>query len=114
MRPSRPLRSATSCGLFALLVALGTGLPSHGHPDAMATDGETRVVSADHHAHAAQLVEQDDRVPSAGVQVALPRSVSLEPVPAEGARLEPVTTPLPRARERAPPPGAPRAPPHRI
>lgn len=100
--------------LLALLTALGTGLPSHHHVEALDADHETRLVSADHHAHATRLVEQDDRAPSGGVHVAVPVSVTLEPSTAPAALVDPLPDELPRPQDRAPPPGAPRAPPVRI
>lgn len=100
--------------LLALLAALATGLPSHHHGEAINTGEETRLVSADHHAHATQLVEQDDRVPSGGVQVTVPASVTLEPSTAPAVLVDSLPNQLPRPQDRAPPPGAPRAPPVRI
>ena len=114
MRSPRPLRSTVTGCLLALLVALGTGLPSHHHVDAIPSGDVPRMVSADHHAHATQLVEQDDRVPSGGVHVALGTPVAVERIPDDHVGAEPVPSQLPRPQERAPPPGAPRAPPHRI
>jgi hypothetical protein len=102
-----------SC-LLALLAALGTGLPSHHHHDTRAASGETWLISADHHTHATRLVEQDDRVPSGGLQGAVATSIAQEPTAPLLVAVETVPDQLPRARERAPPPGAPRAPPHRI
>lgn len=114
MRASRPLRSTVNVCLLALLTALATGLPSHHHADAMAAADETRLVAADHHAHATQLVEQDDRVPSGGMPLATVTSVALARIPADRGLAEPVPSQLPHPRVRAPPSGAPRAPPPRL
>lgn len=114
MRSSRPLRSTVTVWLLALLTALGTGLPSHHHGEAINTDHEERLVSADHHAHATQLVEQGDRVPSGGLQIAAPVPATMEPGTAVSVLEDPLPDQLPRPQERAPPPGAPRAPPVRI
>lgn len=113
MRAYRPLRSFVTCCLLAVLTALGTGLPSHHHGNAMTGVDETRMLSSDHHTHAAQLVEQDDRVPSFGVDVAVSGSVGFDPPTGSEILTEPLPDELPRPQERAPPPGAPRAPPHR-
>lgn len=96
------------------MTALATGLPSHHHPDSMAGHDETRLVSSHHHAHATQLVEQDDRVPSFGMDIAVSASVDFDPPTGPEILTEPLPDELPRPHERAPPPGAPRAPPHRV
>lgn len=97
--------------LFALLGVLATGLPSHHHLDTRAGDSETRLISADHHAHGTRLVEQDDRAPSGGLQAA-PAGQPLFALPAPAlAAATPVEARYLRPTERAPPPGAPRAPP---
>jgi hypothetical protein len=110
---ARSLRSITAVCLVAVLGVLHTGLPSHSHelerPEAA---GDHATIGADHHQHGTQLVEQAERVQSAPVQLEAP------PLTTAGMTFSTVKyntayhriTPL-RPLERAPPPGAPRAPP---
>lgn len=107
----RSIRAATALCLLALLGVLGTGLPSHHHGTTGAPDGETRLLAADHHSHGTRLVEQDDRAPSVGPRDAAVTVVDLDaPAPPRSAPT-PAEPRLLRPTERAPPPGAPRAPP---
>ncbi len=94
-----------------LLGALGTGLPSHHHEDVVRGDPHEQTVSADHHSHGTQLVEQVDRVTSSAPDFVAPTPVAFELIvastsPRSRTRPEPL-----RPMERAPPPDAPRAPP---
>ena len=105
------LRSTTALLLAALLGALGTGLPSHHHPDTSDSADEHPTVEADHHSHGTVLIEQDDRVQSGPPELPLAPertqaivATSIRVLPAADRQWLP-------ARERAPPPGAPRAPP---
>lgn len=108
---ARPVRSATAFCLVALLGALGTGLPSHHHAGTPDPGGAHPTIDADHHSHGTLLVDQEDRVQSAPPELALPSEI--------GAELHTATTRVVAfadrhcipARERAPPPGGPRAPP---
>lgn len=110
MRRARPFH-ATAVLLLALSGAMSTGLPSHHHQDAAPADTDVRLVSADHHSHGMQLVEQDERTPSGTPQM-VAASVSEIDLPAlPVAPVAPVETGALRPTERAPPPGAPRAPP---
>lgn len=107
---SRFLRSLTASWLVGLLGVLHTGLPTHSH-EVERTDAEHHLQSADHHGHGTLLVEQTERVQSTQPHlVAAPiRFVTLI-LPVAGRVTEPLVEPL-RPLERAPPPGAPRAPP---
>lgn len=101
--------------LVAVLGVLHTGLPSHSHEvERSEAAGDQHRIGADHHQHGTQLVEQAERVQSAPVHLAVP------PLTAAGVIFPTVKytsayygTPL-RPLERAPPPGAPRAPPQLI
>ena len=114
MRPGQTLRSATASCLVVLLGALGTGLPSHHHEGpARHADGH-HTVDANHHSHGTLLIEQDDRVQSAPPQLATASEVALG-IPllitrAISGALRDAAPP----KERAPPPGAPRAPPRSL
>ena len=111
MRRARPFRSITSLGLLAFLGTLSTGLPSHHHGDPADDGGGARLVSADHHSHGTRLVDQDERAPSTTPQAASATVVRLSlPIPLPSSAPSPASAPL-RPMERAPPPGAPRAPP---
>jgi hypothetical protein len=119
MRRDRFLRSSTALCLVALLGALGTGLPSHHHEDApelshALSDSLPDVYSADHHAHGTQLVDQDQRVPAAGVEFVAPAALTdlLFTIPVAAVDLP--RSNVPRPMERAPPAVAPRAPPFRV
>lgn len=112
MRIRKFLQSATAVCLLVLLGALGTGLPSHSHASGETpVDRDSHVVAADHHHHGTQLIEQGERAPSVGPQfgVSYPAAVTLAPTVV--AVVESAQTDLLRPMERAPPPGAPRAPP---
>jgi hypothetical protein len=105
-------RSVTAACLVLWLGVLHTGLPSHGH-DVERTDvaADHPAVGADHHGHGTQLLEQAERVQSAPVQlVATPTTIEHVTFPTVRYTAAHHTTPL-RPLERAPPPGAPRAPP---
>lgn len=97
--------------LLALSGALSTGLPSHHHGDATPADADVRAVSADHHAHGTQLVEQDERAPSGTPQIAVAPRSEIELRAPGAAAAAPVAVQALRPTGRAPPPGAPRAPP---
>jgi hypothetical protein len=110
---SRSLRSLTAAWQVVILGVLHTGLPSHSHEfERPESASDQPVIRADHHHHGTQLVEQAERVQSAPVQLAatpLTRAgVTLPTVKYNSAAYR--NTPL-RPLERAPPPGAPRAPP---
>lgn len=93
------------------MAALGTGLPSHHHQDPGPADADLQLVSADHHSHGTQLVEQDERAPSSTLQMVTGISSDIElPAPAVFS-VTPTAARVLRPTERAPPPGAPRAPP---
>ena len=111
MRPGPILRSAIASCLVVLLGALGTGLPSHHHEGpARHADGH-HTVDANHHSHGTLLIEQDDRVQSAPPQLAMASQVALDiPLLITRATSGALRDAGP-ARERAPPPDAPRAPP---
>jgi hypothetical protein len=112
MRRDRCLRSSTALCLVALLGALGTGLPSHHHEEPPEpSDSLPDVYSADHHAHGTQLVDQDQRVPAAGVEFVAPAALTdlLFTIPVAAVDLP--RSNVPRPMERAPPAVAPRAPP---
>jgi hypothetical protein len=114
MRHYTRLHSGLSAALLALLCVTATGLPSHGHAEAEADGEGPALVAVDHHDHEVTLVEWQDQTPSTGVQVAsLPTAPTLLPIPSHLPVLVTPTTAL-RPRERAPPPGAPRAPPRTI
>lgn len=110
---SRP-RSGLSAALLVLLCVSATGLPSHGHAEDDAAGELPVLIGVDHHDHAVTLVEWQDQTPSTGLQVVvLPTSPTVLPSPSYlPIRATPTT--LLRPRERAPPPGAPRAPPRTI
>lgn len=98
--------------LLVLLVALGTGLPSHSHASGETpVDRDSHVVAADHHSHGTQLVEQDERAPSVGPQLAVSYAVAVTLTLPVVAAVQAAQTDMLRPMERAPPPGAPRAPP---
>jgi hypothetical protein len=106
------LRSLVASWLVVILGVLHTGLPSHSHEmKRVESAGEHPVVRADHHQHGTQLIEQAERVQSAPVELAATpltfERVTFSTVPYTAAYHN---TPL-RPLERAPPPGAPRAPP---
>jgi hypothetical protein len=108
----RSFRSLTAACLVLWLGVLHTGLPSHSH-DVERTDltADHPAVGADHHGHGTQLIEQGERVQSAPVQlVATPNTIQHVTVPTVRYTAAHHTIPL-RPLERAPPPGAPRAPP---
>jgi hypothetical protein len=106
------LQSATALSLLALLGALGSGLPSHSHVDRQVPVGQdSHVVAADHHTHGTQLVEQDERAPSGCPRLAEFPAVAVAVTAAVVSAVQVPDTDVPRPRERAPPPGAPRAPP---
>lgn len=112
MRIPEFLRSATALCLFVLLGALGTGLPTHSHASGeTAVDRDSYVVAPDHHSHGTQLVPQHERVPSVGPQLAVSYPVAVTVVLPVLAVVRTVQTDMLRPMERAPPPGAPRAPP---
>jgi hypothetical protein len=69
------------------------------------------MYSADHHAHGTQLVDQDQRVPAAGVEFVAPAALTdlLFTIPVAAVDLP--RSNVPRPMERAPPAVAPRAPP---
>lgn len=112
MRIPKLLQSATALCLLVLLGALGTGLPSHSHASGdTAVDRDAHVVAADHHSHGTQLVEQDERAASVGPQLAVLQAVTEIVPPAVVMAVQTAPTERLRPMERAPPPGAPRAPP---
>lgn len=97
--------------LLALSGALSTGLPSHHHEDAAPADRDVQLVSADHHSHGTRLVDQDERTPSGTPQMAVVFRSDIELPAPPTAAVAPVAVRALRPSERAPPPGAPRAPP---
>ena len=109
---SRPFRSVTAAWLVAVLGVLHTGLPTHSHEvERPESAGDHPVVRADHHGHGTQLIEQAERVQSSPVQLAAtPLTIERVTFPTISYTATYHNTPL-RPRERAPPPGAPRAPP---
>lgn len=111
MRLARTLRSTTALLLAALLGALGTGLPSHHHPDTPIPADKHPTVEADDHSHGTVLVEQDDRVQSGPPELPLPPERTSAVIATTIRVLPAVDRQWLPARERAPPPGAPRAPP---
>ena len=115
MRIPKPLHSATALCLLVLLGALGTGLPSHSHFAGEAgTERDSHAVTHDHHSHGTQLVDQDHRAPSGGLQVAVVVAVVVAFDPPVDAVVDADDTHVLRPMERAPPPGAPRAPPFSV
>jgi hypothetical protein len=110
MRRTRPFH-ATALGLLALMGALSTGLPSHHHRDSGPADADLRLVSADHHSHGTQLVEQDERAPSNTLQMVTGIASDVDFAAPAALSVTPTPTRVIRPTERAPPPGAPRAPP---
>lgn len=113
MRLSGPLRSVTATFLLALFGVLGTGVPSH-HHEAPAPNEGLELLAADHHSHGTELVEQKERAPSGGPHIATAHPVDVLLTPATDAPVEIRGADLLRPTERAPPPGAPRAPPHSV
>ena len=111
MRHSGPLRTTTAFCLLALLGALGTGLPSHHHAGPSSPLDREVSLTGDHHSHATQLVEQDDRTPSGAPYIAAAATADVELAPPVGPTTELSDAGPLRPTERAPPPGAPRAPP---
>jgi hypothetical protein len=111
MGPSPASRAATAASLLALLGALSTGLPSHHHGRAHEADASHGLLSADHHAHGSELVDQDERAPAAPILFVVPPAAGLASMPPPASPQDPPGGELPAARQRAPPPGAPRAPP---
>jgi hypothetical protein len=108
----RFLRSLTAAWLMVVLGVLHTGLPSHSHEvERPEPPGDHAIATADHHGHGTQLIEQAERVQSASVQLAV-TPLTLESVTFRTDRSIAAqhSTPL-RPLQRAPPPGAPRAPP---
>lgn len=107
----RSFRSRIASSLVALLGILGTGLPSHHHEVSQDHPDEHHIIAADHHSHGTLLVDQDDRVQSAPPQLAAATELTLDfPVP-DVRVVDLSLRDFLSARERAPPPGAPRAPP---
>jgi hypothetical protein len=101
--------------LVAVLGVLHTGLPSHSHEvERTEAAGDHPSIRADHHQHGTQLIEQAERVQSAPVHLDAPpftpAGVTFPTVNYTGAYH---STPI-RPQERAPPPGAARAPPQFI
>lgn len=112
---SRSLRSLTAVCLVTVLGVLHTGLPSHSHePERSEAAVDHPTIGADHHQHGTQLVEQTERVQSAPVHLVAPPltpgGVTFPTVASTDAYYSRPLRPL----ERAPPPGAPRAPPQII
>lgn len=108
---SGPLRSVTAVCLLTLFGVLGTGVPTHSHEAPVQNEG-LQLLSADHHGHGTELVEQDERTPSGGPQITAAPAVDVLFAPPTDAPVEIRGAELLRPTERAPPPGAPRAPPH--
>lgn len=109
------LQSVTALCLLVLLGALGTGLPSHSHADGeVPVERGSHVVAADHHSHGTQLVEQDERATSGGPQLAMLSGAVAVAAPAVITFVQTTHTDVLRPMERAPPPGAPRAPPSAV
>lgn len=111
MRLSGPVRSATATVLLALFGVLGTGVPTHHHEAPAPAEGPL-LLSADHHSHGTELVEHDERTPSGGPQITAAAAVGVMFAPPTDTPVETRGAELLRPTERAPPPGAPRAPPH--
>lgn len=93
------------------MAALSTGLPSHHHRDSGPADADLRLVSADHHSHGTKLVEQDERAPSGTLQMVTRVASDVEFAAPALFSVTPTAARVVRPTERAPPPGAPRAPP---
>jgi len=114
MTRARIIRSATAVVLLGLLGVLSTGLPSHHHEGWADRGTEPRLSSPDHHTHGTELVEQDQRVPSGGVQL-LPSPLASFDLPAPRVVWSTIVRDAPlRPTQRAPPPDAPRAPPRTV
>lgn len=112
MRLPGPIRSTTALCLLSLLGALGTGLPSHSHPGVKpSSEPGAQVLTADHHSHGTQLVEQDERAPAGSQQLAARSAVTTAAVRVAWTVVAAPEANVLRPMERAPPPGAPRAPP---
>lgn len=113
MRSTPPRARLTALSLLTLLGVLSTGLPSHHHEDAQGGDVETRMISADHHGHVSALVEQDERAPTGSLEIPVPAVLALG-IGLDSGPDRPVfrRDVPPSPLERAPPPSAPRAPPH--
>ncbi len=108
----RRLRSATAMCLAGLLGVLTSGLPSHSHVDPSPHADFHQVIQGDHHTHGTLLVEQDVRIQTTAPALAVPAVIVTGVVPPAIETLaEPGSDSSLRPRERAPPPGAPRAPP---
>jgi hypothetical protein len=109
---SRFLRSLTAAWLVVLLGVLHTGLPSHSHDvERKGSRGDHHRLSADRHGHGTLLIEQAERVQSNPLQLAAtPVTIDTVSFPATPYTATYDRHPL-RPLERAPPPGAPRAPP---
>ena len=107
MRPRLLLRSQ-ALALLGLLVATGTGLPSHHHADPV---GAPALADAGHHTHGARLLDEAERLTSQGAGAPTPAHAfafdwALPPM-AESV----VGTDVARPTSRAPPSSRPRAPP---
>lgn len=112
MRLPRPIRSGTALCLLSLLGALGTGLPSHAHPGSgPASEGGSHILAADHHSHGTLIVEQDERAPAGPLQLPAPTAAASAAMPVAPTVVGAPELDVLRPMERAPPPGAPRAPP---
>jgi hypothetical protein len=97
-----------SLGLLGLLVATGTGLPSHHHLDPV---GTPVLSDAGHHAHGVRLLDEPERITSQVVVAALPtRLYSAEWTLRESVSRV-VAAETARPTSRAPPSARPRAPP---
>jgi hypothetical protein len=105
----RPIFRLLALGLATLILALATGAPSHHHER---SDLGPRLVDAGHHGHGVQLVDQDDRLTSQTLDVALGPPPTIE-IGEEAATIivEFVAPSQPVARSRPPPSYRPRAPP---
>ena len=116
MRHARTSRSWTALSLVILSGVLSTGLPSHHHREQadVSDDAETRLVAGDHHDHGTRLVEQDDRVPVGGPQMAAAVERSVVFVESPFVSIPRAGVEVVRPKERPPPPVAPRAPPLRL
>lgn len=93
------------------MAALSTGLPSHHHQDPGPAEADLRLVSTDHHSHGTQLVEQDERAPSGTLQMVTRTASDMRFAAPALFSVTPTVARVFRPTERAPPPGAPRAPP---
>lgn len=109
--PNRSIRSGLASCLFALLLAQGTGMPTHRHHTADDHAGIPHLRAGDVHAHGVRLLEQEERTRTDAPQLAaLPAIVAEAPIVSVRrtcARIDDV----PLAMERAPPVHGPRAPP---